>query len=346
MQNTGLKNPELVKKILEKGSYSISKKNDSGLYVFSGSNSEDGVISGQLIKPNYNREELEKSIDIIIEELLPIEAPLAPDTVPRPVYNEVTQSVLDLSNQVTTLTSVVYGLQSKLNEVQLISESLRIDLDSKDLIVAASENQTQQSVDRIQTTVVQLQNSIQKATSEAIQRVSLNARAESLQQEVDLLREQLFGKQAQQEAGAVSTPGGLTILITPEPNIAETGGNSIYSHVRYNQIDETGFIKYGNTLEVGNYSGADANIQLKFNPSNLSGRADIKWFSFSPSTFTLKNNEKQIVKLTITQQNKSTISGLNPTRKAEDARNYDGELQVLNTVNNDSKIIKTRLRKY
>jgi hypothetical protein len=201
MANGGLKNENLVKKLLEKGSTALKGRNPFGVNVFSGSVDDDGIISGQLTKTKYNNDELVKSIDTNIFELLPPEIPPTPDVVPRPIYNEALQRISELELDIENLNLQVSDLTSLVNDLRITSQSLRIELDSKDLVVASVENQNQQTVLQTQTTIIDLQNAIQKATSEVIQRTSLSARNQTLQEEVDRLIERLEGKSAKIEEG-------------------------------------------------------------------------------------------------------------------------------------------------
>jgi hypothetical protein len=212
MDGTGLKNDALISELLMSGSATLQPRNSSGVYMFDASNLQDGIVSGQLTKPKYNNTELIKSVDTVIVELLPVEAPPLDDTVPRPIYNEATQSVIDLTAEVARLNTIVSDLRAKVDEVQIISESLRVSLDLKDINVAASQNQTTQLTTKISSTITQLQNSIQKATAESIQRVSLYARNQSLQQELDALRIAASAKEQALAAGAVSTGQLASIL--------------------------------------------------------------------------------------------------------------------------------------
>ena len=75
MANTGLRNEELINELLTNGSVSITTKNEQGIHVFSGSIDSDGIVSGQLVNPKYNEDELKRSVDTIIVELLPIDVP-------------------------------------------------------------------------------------------------------------------------------------------------------------------------------------------------------------------------------------------------------------------------------
>jgi hypothetical protein len=222
MAKTGLQNEQLISELLVSGSNAITSKNPFGVHTFEQTNNEDGVISGKLVKPKYNEVELVKSIDTRIFELLPPEPPPFDDRVPRPIYNEATQSVIDLTVQVVTLNRTVLDLRAKVQDVEIVSESLKVQLDLKDLNLAASQNQTGQLTTKISSTITELQNSIQKGTSEAIQRVSLYARNQSLEQELSALRIAASAKEQSIAAGAVSTGQLASILFDKGDPTKET----------------------------------------------------------------------------------------------------------------------------
>jgi len=222
MEKTGLQNEQLISELLVSGSMAITTKNPFGVHTFEQSNNDEGVISGKLVKPKYNEVELVKSIDTRIFELLPPEPPPFDDRVPRPIYNEATQSVIDLTVQVVTLNRTVLDLRAKVQDVEIVSESLKVQLDLKDLNLAASQNQTGQLTTKISSTITELQNSIQKGTSEAIQRVSLYARNQSLEQELSALRIAASAKEQSIAAGAVSTGQLASILFDKGDPTKET----------------------------------------------------------------------------------------------------------------------------
>jgi hypothetical protein len=222
MAKTGLQNEQLISELLVSGSMAITTKNPFGVHTFEQSNNDEGVISGKLVKPKYNEVELVKSIDTRIFELLPPEPPPFDDRVPRPIYNEATQSVIDLTVQVVTLNRTVLDLRAKVQDVEIVSESLKVQLDLKDLNLAASQNQTGQLTTKISSTITELQNSIQKGTSEAIQRVSLYARNQSLEQELSALRIAASAKEQSIAAGAVSTGQLASILFDKGDPTKET----------------------------------------------------------------------------------------------------------------------------
>jgi DNA repair exonuclease SbcCD ATPase subunit len=197
MAKTGLQNEAKISELLISGSLAINTKNDFGVYVFSGSVEDDGIISAKLTKPKYNNTELVKSIDTNIIELIPISAPVAPSTVLASIYNSATQSVIDLTKQVESLNKDILDLSGKVLSLEITTQSLMVQMDAKDLLLAVAQNQSQQSVSKVQSTIVELQNSIQKATAESIQRVSLFARNDVLTQQVGSLTDQLASANSQ-----------------------------------------------------------------------------------------------------------------------------------------------------
>jgi hypothetical protein len=247
MINTGLQNEELIGKLMISGSSGIISKGSNGINLFEQVDIKDGVTSAKLVKPKYDNEELLKSIDTTIIELIPIKLPDLPDTVLRSVYNVVTQSVIDLTNEIQVLNVEILDLSGKVKQLEIVSQSLRVDVDNQSLLAAASQNQTTSTTSKVQTTIVDLQNAIQKATSEAIQRVSLFARNQSLKEQNDLLREELFGKKSKIEAGAISSGDLATIKFEKSPLTDNKIG------------DKTYFIGLDNdhgTFKDGGYKGA------------------------------------------------------------------------------------------
>ena len=197
MVKGGLKNEALISELLRSGSSAIKTKNEYGVHIFSGSIENDGIISGQLTKPKYNQQELIKALDTTIVELIDIDPPLTEPTILTSTFNEATKSVEDLTEVVEALNDTVLRMDGKIKELEIVTQSLAIELDSRDLNVTVLENQLQGMASRVESSTVDLQNALQKATAESIQRVSLAARNLSLTQENDLLKEQLTSAQNQ-----------------------------------------------------------------------------------------------------------------------------------------------------
>ena len=192
MANTGLRNEQFISELVTSGSLAIRTKNN-GIHTFEAS-VNGGIISAKLNRPVYDENELVKSVDTVIIELLPQDVVPLEDTVPRRIYNPVTQSVIDLTVEVIRLNSEVADLQSKVSELQIVTESLRVEIDNASIVAAAATNQGDQSNLKVQSTIQDLSNAIQKATSEAIQRVSLTARTQALEEQNKTYKEEIEGK--------------------------------------------------------------------------------------------------------------------------------------------------------
>lgn len=284
MINTGLKNENKVSELLISGSLAIKTKNESGVHVFEDKNTEAGIISGKLTKPKYDEDEILKSIDTTIIELLPIDPPPLDDTVPRPVYNEVTQSVIDLTAEVTRLNEIVLDLTAKVSELEIVTQSLRIELDNASLNVAQAQNNAAQIGLKIETSVVDLSNAIQKATSEAIQRVSLAARIASLEEQNREFKEKLDGKDAKLAEGSkVGMEISLKVL-----KKADEAGDDILFNTRPGK--DKGNVNWINGPDVEVYNFGNEPVNVSFESSG-----ETKDALQAPASFTLEAKAKKII---------------------------------------------------
>ena len=191
MIKTGLQNEEVISELLVSGSQVINTKNDFGVYMFEEKKTSDGVVFGKLQKPKYNETEVIKSIDTKIEELLPVEAPQLPETVLKFIYDAKVAEVADLTEDIIQLNNEISSLEGTISSLETELETIRIDMDNKDLLLAVAENNAQQSTTKVQSSIQELQNAIQRATAESVQRVSAYARNESLKGQVTLYEEQI-----------------------------------------------------------------------------------------------------------------------------------------------------------
>jgi hypothetical protein len=328
MKKSGLKNEQFISELIVSGSTAIKTKNDFGVHIFSGSVLDDGVISSKLVKPKYNQAEILKSLDTTIIELIPIALPDLEDTVLRSIYNVALRQIDDLTNEVSILNDVVLSLESKITELEIVSESLRVEIDGDKILIASLQNQNQQSSDRISSTILDLQNSIQRATSEAVARVSLTARNESLLQETESLRTELKETRERldqsikdlirqntiddaRQRGAV---GNADLLATPtieEPNapaIAWRGKPKNFLSSNYNEL----FFN-GRSIDLFNPTDTTVTVNITY-----SGFETGKRFFGNIPQITVPPKGRNVVKLI------PNISLINSDlRKGKDT-NYDG----------------------
>jgi hypothetical protein len=314
MAKTGLQNEELVKRIQDKGSTALKGKNPFGVNVFSGSINDDGIVSGQLTKTKYNTQELVKSIDTNIFELLPPEIPPTPDVVPRPIYNEALARISELEVDIQTLNIEISDLTGLVSDLRVTTQSLRIELDGKDLLVASVENQNQQTIQQTQSSIFDLQNSIQRATSEAIERTSIEAVNESLLSQIDGLnaqigslnntisdlsdrlvdtQNQLVFAQTVSNEQAEGAYGGADTGLTANPTITDSGFAPITWRGRPGRGDAYGE-KPGNIFTPAGFSRwiNGENIDV-FNPGETSVNVSVRLSGFNdknpitPRSFTV-----------------------------------------------------------
>ena len=355
MDNFGLRNEALLKELQKSGSLAIKGINDFGVYQFDSKNTEDGIVSGKLLKPKYNDNEIEKSLDIRIFELIPIESPELPDTVLRSVYNVVTQSVLDLTAEVQRLTTTVSELESKVTGLEIISESLRVEVDSKELLIEISNNQLEQSNIKVQETTTDLSNAIQKGIAEATQRVSLTARNESLKTEISalndtitLLRDQLYGKSAEVAEGAVVAEDfSIKLVESNEPFV-----EGLLYYARSNANNGRGWIN-GPGIEIENFTANQITIGVEIsagvlNPDRNANNQTSCNLLFNPiAQFTVGPNSKVTKNLTFRNGNggdEARLNKLQPNAGGND-RKYIGSVKFTSSASGDAISLPITLRK-
>ena len=285
MANTGLKNEALISELLTNGSLSITTKNEQGVHVFSGSVDNDGIVSGQLVNPKYDEDELRRSIDTVIVELLPLDIPEEPETVLKVIYDAALAEIALRDETIRAQSTVILDLRNKVTELEIVSQSLRVELDSKDLLLAVAQNETQTATNRVATATQDLSNAIQRATAESIQRVSLFARNQNLEEEVKSLREQLYGKQGELAEGAkVGENFSVKILTKNDPTF-----EGLYYRQRANKnIKEW---ENGPQIEITNFTD-DETISVSFELKDTS-------MISKPSPVSLQPKESKKITLTI-----------------------------------------------
>jgi hypothetical protein len=140
--------------------------------------------------------------------------------------------------------------------LEIASQSLRVDLDAKDLLLAAAENQVYQANSKVESSIVELQNAIQKATAESIQRVSLFARNQSLEDQVKQLNETLKGLEAKKAEGAKQL-GDVTYRVLKITNPA-------FAQLRVEANYKNEIVGWINGPEIELYNSTDTSTTVTF----------------------------------------------------------------------------------
>ena len=319
---TGLQNEAKVKDILISGSGVINTRNEFGVHTFSDQSPADGILVSKLTKPLYNIPEIVKSLDVTITELIPSEVTTGPATVLKTVYDSALNEIELRDATISSLNKNILTLNSKIGQLESVTQSLLIDLDNQKLLVANADNQNAITTTRIRTGIVDLQNAIQKGTSEAIKRVSLEAQITSLTKENGTLKEELFGKQAKVAEGfKVSEDFAYKIL-----EIKDKDFDGVRFDARANEASEEWI--NGPSIQIDNFSitdivvtfsevgddlileipplelkaGANAVVKLRANLPSIRGKAPKNGFGLTAdkdyfSTINLKSSGGPIVPL-------------------------------------------------
>jgi len=200
---------ELIKKDLQ-NSGSLASKNRPNTYFQTNIEDEKGgFVYAPSKKRIYNTDELKKTLDVNVVELIPDRQETQLDLVPRVLYNEATSS-LELANATIASQSVVIGgLESQVSELTALSASLDVQLDNERLLRVTAESNAEQLRKQFVLVNDTMQTSLQRSVNEGIEKTGLQARNEgqnatiqSLNKQVDSLTQQLNGKNARLAEGA------------------------------------------------------------------------------------------------------------------------------------------------
>jgi hypothetical protein len=348
MAKTGLQNENTINELLRSGSSAVKSKNEFGVHFFEQTNLEDGVVGARLTKPKYDDNELVKAIDTNIFELIPRVEPELPPMVLKSLYDEALRTIDSLNFNIEQLLVTQSLLSSKIIELNTFTQSLLVDNDNEKLKAAVAQNTTQTVTFRIQSSVLDLQNAIQKATAEAITRVSLQARNESLFQENALLKDQLFGKQAAiQEGAVVAEDFAIKIKTSDEPGI-----KGLLYYARGVASNGYGWIN-GPEVEIENFTPNAITISVLIssdilNPErNTSNTESASSLLSSISDFTIPANGKATKTLAFqggANSDKAKLNKLRPNAGGND-RKYESSITFTSSASGDGINIPITFRK-
>ncbi len=149
----------------------------------------DGETSGYIEKPKYNEEELQKAIDVKVDELIKKEKIQKGPYVKKGLYDKLNDKFNSIIDEIEDLRAKLDNALSKINDLESQNLSLQQQLDAAMQQKAVAENQSTLINDRYGALLADFQNSIIKGTKEAIERVSLTAQVRGLQaQKVTLVQ--------------------------------------------------------------------------------------------------------------------------------------------------------------
>jgi myosin heavy subunit len=188
-----------------------------------------GETSTYIERPFYNEEELQKAVDLKVDELIKKKKPKRGEYVRKQLLTDALDEIQRLNKligdekrKLAQKESEIQSLQSQLQSAITQRESAEQELQIKDETLQNLIAKYEQAVADIQTTII-------KATKEAIERASLNGQVKGLQAQKTTLTAQLNAQkginetlQTQIEQQAVSFEGILTSLNAQAENLQAT----------------------------------------------------------------------------------------------------------------------------
>ena len=263
----------------------------------------DGETSGYIEKPKYNEEELQKAIDVKVDELIKKEKKEKGEFVKKILltnlqdkFNKQTDVLEDLRNKYNTALSKIDGLESE-------NISLQQQLDASLQQKAVSDNQNSIINDRYGALLADFQNSIIKGTKEAVERVSLTAQVRGLQaQKISLLEQIKLKDRIEEQEDAQQETAAILASLTGPPNSYEQKGDYAWKipedaikdqkeldggHTFYFRSNrKSSGWSNGNTLELYNFT-EDSEVTYSFDITILRGGHGSPWFGFSKMSGTI-----------------------------------------------------------
>lgn len=257
----------------------------------------DGEQTGRIEKPKYDEEQLKKSVDIEVDELIGKPKKPKPDVVPRPVYEDLRRLYEQALADLAAANARIAELESRVQALTAEIEALLIENDSLKLQKAAADNEAQQSTQRYGDLLQDFSNSIIKGTRDGIERVSLKAQVEGLQAQKEALRELLKGLQdrieEQDELQASES------VLEGKPGSFEQIGNIGWKipQGEFDVDDKQLYIKTKNSKDVVTLQGTALNL-YNFAEEDvtftISVTGDATKYLEAPSSITLPAREEDV----------------------------------------------------
>jgi hypothetical protein len=293
---------ELIKKDLQNSGSLVAKNKPNSYFQTNVEDEKGGFVYAPSKKRVYNTDELKKTIDINVVELIPDRLETQLDLVPRVIYNQATRS-LELANETILSQSILIGgLEAQVSELTSISASLDIQLDNERLLRVTAESNAEQLRKQFVLVNDTMQTALQRSVSEGIEKTGLQARNEgqsatvqSLGKQVDSLTQQLNGKNARLAEGAKAAAD-FTIRVIEKSDPAQ---KDLYFDVKTG--NSTGKWNNGPTVELFNTTLEPITVDIKIKGTQ-------SWIG-GPSIVNIEPQQK--VEVTM-QPDFGVINGLDP----------------------------------
>ena len=191
---------ERAQELIEKNSSETVKYYEENTrQIHLAANKKDGESVAFLEVPKYIPEEIEKAIDIGVDELVRNRKDL-PAVVLKSVDDEVVADLATANARITELETNVQDLTSQLIAMTADRDTQLEQRIAAETALAELENLYIALSDQFRETVLELQKAIERSTQEAVERVSLEARFVALRARLEASLLAIEAQQAQIEA--------------------------------------------------------------------------------------------------------------------------------------------------
>lgn len=198
---------ERAKELLEKSSSETVKYYEQNTrQIHLKVDGKDGESVAFLEVPKYVDKEIEKAIDVEVDELISNRKDL-PDVVLKTLYDEVVADLATANLRIEELEGNVADLTAQLASMTAQRDNEKELRIAAELALAELENLYVALSDQFQDTTIELQRAIERSTQEAVERVSLEARFEAIKARlaasllaIEITEEQLETEQAESAA--------------------------------------------------------------------------------------------------------------------------------------------------
>ena len=171
---------ERAKELLEKSSSETVKYYEQNTrQIHLKVDGKDGESVAFLEVPKYVDKEIEKAIDVEVDELISNRKDL-PDVVLKSLYDEVVADLAAANLRIEELEGNVADLTAQLASMTAQRDNEKELRIAAELALAELENLYVALSDQFQDTTLELQRAIERSTQEAVERVSLEARFEAI----------------------------------------------------------------------------------------------------------------------------------------------------------------------
>lgn len=299
---TNVNELELIAKVQLSGSL-IAKDRDANVFQADTNKVDEGFIFAPQKKEIYNTDELKKSVDIEVVELIPESPETELDLVPRPIYEEALEALADAIQTIEVQAETISTLENRIIELESEVDNLKEEVDNEKLLRVLAEENAENLREELLVISSDVQSSLQRSILDGIEKSSYEAKNEGLtaqvealkdevatqQSEIDSLNSRLLAKEAQIEAGA-KAGSDITVRVI---NKAEDNGTDLIFRARA-KSNGTGDWINGPALELYNFTSEPVTVSI-----SLEGGAFDKgdWIG-NLSSQTLAANQRKTITLT------------------------------------------------